>query len=324
METGVGSVTVAVVSICGASHLIRCLDAIAAQQDAPPFDVVVVYDPHLTDIPPLRERYPHVRMVANEGQRTPLELASRAIQEATGDVILLTEDHCEPSPDWVRRLCEAQMPGRAAAGGVVETPIDVSPVDWAFYFADFYRYLKPVSAGPSATLTVCNVAYRRAHLERIRPLWHTVFHETAINDALREHFGPLWMVPEAEVKMRRHVRFSDALHERYAFGRLFGCTRLDFASSGRRAYYTAFAPLIPFLLMARMTAKALTHRRILPFFVCSLPSLMLMVLAWAWGEWLGYVTRRRPGPFVVAPEVSHQGGRRRFCFHEMFAPLRRE
>jgi hypothetical protein len=297
------SVTVAVVTICGAPHLIRCLDSLSAQEDAPEFDVVVVYDPDLTDIPPLRDRYPHVRMIANEGERTPLELAARAIREATGDLILLTEDHCEPRQDWVRRLCEAQTPDRAAVGGVVETDADAPAVDWAFYFVDFYPYVKPAREGPLPTLSVCNIAYRRAHLNEIALLWKTVFHETAINDALRERFGPLWLNPEAEVKMRRHVHLLDAVYERYAFGRLFGCTRVEFTSRARRVYYTAFAPALPLLLLGRMTRKALARWRIVPAFVRALPALTLMVFAWSWGEWLGYLTRRRPRSLVVGQEI---------------------
>jgi hypothetical protein len=303
MEAKIQSVTVGVVSICGAAHLARCLDALAAQEGAPAFNVVVVYDPHLEDIPALRDRYPHVRMVANEGQRTPLELASRAVREATGDLVLLTEDHCEPRRDWVRRLCEAQGPGRAAVGGVVETHAGVSAVDWAFYYVDFFRYGKPVSEGPSPTLTVCNVAYRLSYLVEISPVWEKFFHETAVNDALRSRFGPLWMTPDAEVKMQRHVRFGDALYERYAFGRLFGCTRLEFASAGRTLFYTVFAPALPLLLLGRMLMKALGSSSTLFPFLRALPALTLMVLAWSWGEWMGYLTRVRPQSLVVAQEA---------------------
>ena len=44
------TVTVAVVGICGATHLRRCLAALDAQDGAPAFDILVVYDPHLDDI----------------------------------------------------------------------------------------------------------------------------------------------------------------------------------------------------------------------------------------------------------------------------------
>lgn len=300
------SITVAVVAICGAAHLERCLRALRTQEHAPPFDVLVVYDPSLTDVPALRAQYPHVRMVSNQGQRSPLELAARAVQLATGDLVLLTEDHCVPRPDWVRRLFDAQANGRAATGGRVETDPEATPVDWAFYWVDFFRYSEPVTAGDSPTLTVCNVAYRRAYLDAIRPLWSSIFHETAINEALRERFGALWLVPEAEVRMRRNVRFGDAVYERYAFGRLFGCTRLEFAGPGRRLYYTLFAPALPLLLMGRMARKAFSAPQHAKAFVRALPPLTIMVLAWSWGEWLGYLTQRRPRSLVVAPEIRER------------------
>src|SRR5262245_46651710 len=256
MTTGGQSVVVAVVAICGAPLLTRCLAALAAQEQAPPFTVVVAYDPSLIDIPQLQERYPHVRLTARAGERTSIDLASRAVREADGDLILLTEDHCEPRPDWVRRLCAALSPDRAAVGGVVETDRDVTALDWAFYYVDFFPYLGPVSPGPVPALSVCNVAYRRAALAAISPLWATAFHETTVTYALRTRVGPRWMVPEAEVRMRRRVRFAAAIYGRYAFGRLFGCTRLDFVGPGRRRYYRTFAPLLPPLLLSRMAGKA--------------------------------------------------------------------
>ena len=303
MEDKKQSVTVAVVGLCGAASIARCLDALAAQENAPLFDVIVVHDPQLSDVSNLWERYPHVRMIANTGQRTPQELASCALREATGDIVLLTEDQCEPRHDWVRQLYEAQTSDRAAVGGTVEIDEDASPVDWAYSYTDFYRYMKPVQAGPSSSLTVCNVAYRRACLDEIAPLWKTFFHEPLINSALNARFGPLWLSPDAEVRVHRHVRLVDAMFERYAFGRLFGCSRLDSASWGRRASYAVFAPMLSLLVLGRLTRKALMRQSVLLAFLRALPALTLLVLAWSWGEWLGYITHRRPRTLVVAPEV---------------------
>ncbi len=297
------SVTVAVVGICSAAHLRRCLEALAAQEGAPEFDVVVAYDPHVPDVPALQADFPDVRLVANEGQRNPLELASLAIGTAEGDVILLTEDHCIPRADWVRTMVAAQRPGRAVVGGRVEVRPGASATDWAFYFVDFFRYAAPVQEGPSPTLTVCNVSYKKAELEQVRDVWETYFHETAINDTLRQRFGDLWLVPDSEVSMRRNVTFADAIYERYAFGRLFGCTRIGFCSPGRRLYYAVFAPLLPVILMGRMASKALRSPRLARSFLRALFPLTTMVLWWSWGEWLGYVTGKHPGSLVVAPEL---------------------
>lgn len=298
------SVTVAVVAICGAPHLTRCLDALAAQVDAPPFDILVIYDPMLEDVARLAETREDARFQCNEGQRTPLELASRAVGGAEGDIILLTEDHCRPDPDWVRTMRDALRPGRAAVGGLVEADPGASATDWAFYFVDFFRYAHPAAEGPSPTLTVCNVAYRRSDVDAISNLWEVYFHETAINDALSARLGDLWLHPASRVTMRRHVRLPDAVHERYVFGRLFGCTRLEFCSPLKRLYYALFAPALPVILMGRMARKGLGSPPLRGAFLRSLVPLILMVLAWFWGEWLGYLTRKHPKTLVVAQEIS--------------------
>ncbi len=298
--------SVAIVGICGPDHLLRCLDALAAQRNAPAFEIVVVYDPSLQGMDVITQHYPDVRMSANEGQRTPLELASRALQSSQGEVILLTEDHCIPDPDWVCNLHNALEDGYASVGGMVQVGDNATPTDWAFYFVDFFRYAHPVVDGPSPTLTVCNVAYRSANLEQIDPSWKNFFHETAVNNELRTHFGPLKLFGGARVTMSRHVRFIDAIRERYAFGRLFGCTRLERATQHHRFMYTMGAPILPVLLMGRMVRKALSDRSLRKQLLRSLLPLSCMVLAWSWGEWLGYLTRQRPQDLTVAQEVADQ------------------
>ena len=198
---------------------------------------------------------------------------------------------------------EAQRPGRAAVGGVVEALTGGTALDWAFYLVDYFRYMPPLTPGPSPSLTVCNVAYERDKLEAVRTLWEGSFHETAINGALAERFGSLWLAPESEVTMRREVTLGDALYERYAFGRLFGCTRIAYVSGARRIFYALTAPALPLLLFGRMLRKALRSRALLRAFTRSAVPLVGMVLWWSWGEWLGYLSGRQPGSLVVAPEI---------------------
>ncbi len=304
-EAHLPRVEVAVVSICGPDHLVRCLSALRQQDGVEPVPIVVAYDPALTGIERLVEAYPEVRFVANVGQRTPLELASRAIRETRGDLVLLTEDHCVPHADWVRELAAQMTAGRAAVGGVVELADGATSTDWAFYFVDFFRYADPVHDGPSPTLTVCNVAYRRADLEALDGLeWKSFFHETAVNDALRRRFGDLHLTSRGRVTMRRHVALGAALRERYAFGRLFGCTRLRHLPSGfAAAAHRIGAPLLPLLLLSRMVRKANQSPELRRRLLRGLGPLILMVLAWSWGEWLGYLTGRYPRDLTVAKET---------------------
>jgi hypothetical protein len=240
--------------------------------------------------------------VVNYGQRTPLELASRAVRECKGELILLTKDHCVPSPDWVHTMIGSQRNGRAVVGGRVEIDPRSSATEWAFCFVDFFRYAGPVAAGPTPTLTVCNVAYKRSELDAVRNLWEETFVESAINDALRTRYGTLWLDPASEVTMHRNITLRGALSERYSHGRLFGYSRLARWSPARRLAYALFAPALPIVLLGRMATVAFRSRRNGRAFVRSLAPLTLMVLARCWGEWLAYLTGRYPRSFgTTAP-----------------------
>jgi hypothetical protein len=104
------------------------------------------------------------------------------------------------------------------------------------------------------------------------------------------------------------VRFGDAVYERYAFGRLFGATRVAHAGVGRRLYYLVFSPALPILLLGQMTASAARNPQARAMFAKALPSLAMMILAWSWGEWLGYLTQRRPRRITTAPELDETRG----------------
>jgi hypothetical protein len=249
-----------------------------------------------------------VEFLSRAGRRTPIELATLGLEAARGERILLTEDSCLPHPDWARSLANSPWEGRGAVGGVIDPGDAASAAMWAFYYVDFFRYMRPAPSGGSPTLSVCNVAYHRSHLEAVHDLWKEGFLETEIHDALRDRFGPLEICADAVVTVRRNVRFGDAVYERYAFGRLFGSARVANVGSGRRAYFSVLAPALPILLMGRMTAKAVSSPSARGPFVKALPSLLTMVGAWSWGEWLGYLTKRRPARVTTAPEIRESIG----------------
>jgi hypothetical protein len=298
------SVTVVVVVICGGRHTERCVKALVGQRDAPPFEIVVAHSPSLPGIPDALRPFAAVRAVSEPGRHTPIDLAALGLREARGETVLLTEDHCVPSAGWVRVLSGALSDDRAAVGGTIEPAPLLSPLGWAFYFVDFFRYMKPVREGPAPSISSCNAAYRRADLAAIRGQWERGFHETAVHEALRRPDKPLWQIRDATVEMGRNVSFAPAIRERYQLGRLFGARRLEFVSPAKRLLYGLAAPALPFLLAARYLDKAQQRREILGRLARCLPQLMLLTLAWSWGEWLGYLTARAPQAIQFAPEAE--------------------
>lgn len=297
-------ISVIVVAICSIPQLERSLSALQGQQDAGTVEIVVAADSRLGSLDGLRHDFPSIRFLSEPGHDTPIELTSMALKRARGALIVLTEDSCVASHDWLSELTSSPHEPRAATGGVVEAAPGIPAHMWAFCYVDFFRYMRPALEGPSPTLSVCNVAYSKAHLDAVRHLWERGFHETEVNSALQDRFGPLWLRPTAEVRVRRDVTFRDAVYERYRFGRLFGATRIANSPLSRRLYFAALAPALPLLLMTRMTAKAVKDRVLLRHYVQALPSIVTMVAAWSWGEWLGYVTGTRPRRITTAREIQ--------------------
>jgi hypothetical protein len=287
-------VSVGVICMTSADHVIRCLTSLRAQEHAPAFDVTVVCDPDIPGIETCRERFPDHRFTINEGQSSTLQLVSRVLHECQGELILLTKDHCVPDRGWVRTLVDAQAPGRAAVGGRVESAPGASAAAWAFHFIDFYPYVAPVDEGPASSLTVCNVSYQRKQLEAICDLWRDTFVETVINSALASRFGDLWLHPASVVTLHRHVTLREGVYERYFFGRVFGYSRIAGGDIGRRLLYALFAPALPVLLLGRLMRAAMRSTHHTRAFVRGFIPLALMVLGRSYGEWLAYVTGRPP------------------------------
>lgn len=288
------TVTVAVVAIAGQRHLSRCLSALKTQTGAPPFNVVVAASDRLEPLDGVRREFPDVRIISRVGVRTPIDLAAVAVNSAKADLILLTEDHCVPDPDWVSVLSRSIQTGRGAVGGAIEPMGEMSDFEWAFYFVDFFRYQGRLREGQVDSLSVCNVAYRRHDLNSIDEDSRAFFHETRIHAALKKSVGRLWMVPAARVRTRRRVDRSEALRERYAFGRIYACRLAAPGERVRRWWLVFAAPVLPMLLLMRVADAASTSRPLLRRFFSALPDVSALVAAWSWGEALGYLTGRLP------------------------------
>lgn len=297
-------VSVVVIAICSLPQLERAIRAIEDQVFSSRVEIIVAADPRLGDVSSLRSKFSKCIFLSRPDCETPVELTVMALNAATGERIVLTEDSCIASPGWLSAITGASPDGRGAVGGIVEAMPGISNAMWAFCYVDFFKYMRPLEAGTAPTLSVCNVAYRRSDLMEVADAWSKAFVETEMHGLLEQKFGPLWITPDAEVRVVRNVAPRDAVYERYAFGRLFGAARIADAPGTRRLFYVLTSPLLPALLMSRMMAKARSDSALMKKFVAALPELLTMVFAWSWGEALGYITGRRPRIVTTAAEIT--------------------
>lgn len=281
-------------------HLAGCLEALHQQVGPPPQEIIVPYYPPLAGLDSLKPHYPEVNFLACEppssytsrgGSREHhAELCAQAVQVARGDIIGLLEDHDRPHTHWCTSLIEAHRQPYAGIGGAVENGID-APLNWAVYFCDFGRYQKPLTPGPSAFASDVNVAYKREALEAVRSAWQENFNERIVHAALLAGGYTLALSPDIVVSQHRlQLRLGSALRERVIWGRSYGAFRTHQLSLLQRLAYMLVSPLLPVVLLARMTRTVLGKGRCRVAFLKAFPLTAALTVAWSWGELIGYLT----------------------------------
>lgn len=289
-QSGTPDLSVIVVTLVDIDHLRHCLAALQKQEGPASFETIVPCDETLGDTAALQAEFPDAQFIGLTGKRTYAELRATGANAARGRLLAVTEDHCRPAPDWVQSIVHAHEQTPLAIGGVVEKTGPDRPLNWAVYFLDYLRYMPPVQGGETHELTDLNVSYKMSELQKIRDVWTREFHEPSVHAALEARGGKLWLSPDIIVQQRRELHIGHALWDRYAFGRLFGSTRASSVPGGKRMVYAALAPALPVLLVIRLSRHILNKKRHIGAFLAALPYIVLLASAWAWGEFIGYLT----------------------------------
>jgi hypothetical protein len=272
---------------------LRTIADLAREDDATGGKLVVVpWDGSHGDCKPLERDYPEVNFLrAGNKKLTFAQLRAFGIARSSGRIVAITEDHFNPAQDWCAQILEAHQAPHAAIGGAVEKQTPDATLSWAFYLADYLRYLDPAE-GPSHNLTDGNVTYKRDALDAIRELWKTEFHENVIHGALAGRGQSLWLSPKIVVRQKRQISLRAAVRDRYAFGRLFGSTRAEGMSGVQRLKLIVLCALLPAVLLLRVFSHIMRTRRYMGAWLRALPALLLISTVWSWGEFVGYLTAR--------------------------------
>jgi hypothetical protein len=289
-------------------YLRRSLESLRHQEDAPPMEIIVPHLPAVA-VEALKREFPEARFLEirdlktytgeSGGREHHDELRARGLTAARGEIVGLLEDHGVAAPGWARAAVELhrQHADFAAIGGAIENAVD-RPLNHAVYFCDFLRYKSPLPEGSSGFASDANITYKRADLEQIRGVWQQIFHETAVNGALQAAGRQVALSPRLVVYQHRgKLRLGMALAERHIWGRSYAGTRSSLVGLGKRAALAALSPVLPALLLLRMTAAAARKPGTMTAFLKALPLTVALQISWSAGEARGYITGR-----------AHRGG----------------
>jgi hypothetical protein len=291
-------ISVVVPSLNGLPYPMECLDALAAQQGDLDVEVIVPDCTGAAVRDAIAARFPRVRVLPFDGQRSVPFLRAAGVAAATARYVAVTEDHCVPRADWCAQLVRGlERTGWAAIGGGVENGRRVRTVDWAVYFCEYHTLINPVPAGPATGIPGMNVAYDTERMGELRALFADEPWENVLHDRIRAAGYEIGLDPAIVVEHCKDFTVPMFLRERFHYSRAFAGNRVEGARWSTRAAWAAATFLLPFLLVARITAAVFGRKRHRGWLVRALPLILLFSVMWSIGECAGYLTG--PGDSLV-------------------------
>ncbi len=282
------TVSVVIGSVESERTIRECVSSVVESCSGLDAEIIVVDASRDATAARVRMYFPHVLLIQlPSGTLTPV-LWSTGISHARGFRIALTNGHCFVKPEWARDLITALDTGAAGAGGPIELRRGSSMVDRAIYLLRYSAFLPAVESGVSRVLEIAgdNAMYTRAALERHDSTFGNGLWDVELNKLLREEGRELLMVQGAAVSFGASFPLAVVSRHRFAHGRHFGAWRVrENAVSPLRIVVTA--PLVPFVLFARIGARVLRHGRHRLDFLVSSVFVLWLAACWAAGEAAG-------------------------------------
>ena len=203
--------------------LARCLDALDRQEGAPQLEVVIVDDGSVDAraVAQAVARSERARLVRSDRSEGPAAARNRGAAEAAADVLLFTDDDCEPAPGWAARLAAAIDAGAEVVAGVT---VNGSPHDpLASASETILSYVQDRARGHDSTTVFAATNNVGAPAEVLK---HVRFDEAYRYGEDRDWCArvlaagySLRVEPGALVVHRQNLQLSSFLRQQFGYGR---------------------------------------------------------------------------------------------------------
>lgn len=292
-KPGSFSVLIARVSTQDSERILQTLESCGKQ--AGEFDVEIILADRRNDAVShrIRNDFPQVRLIPCDATASIPEMLELALRRARGSCVVVTEDHCVPSHDWISSIARAfgEAPdGTVAVGGCVENGVFDTALDWGTFLCEYGHFMRPVNEGPTDKLPGVNIAYRRdALIDLDRELFTLGFWETTVHPVLQRR--PAIFFSSNSIRVTHCKRFTLGFFcvQRFLYSRYYSGRRFGTDQRGRRMVAAVASLGLPAVLLLRMLRDVSAKRRRYREFARAFPYLVIFVVVWAAGEVAGYL-----------------------------------
>lgn len=266
----------------------QCLDALVKQAQSDEIEIVVV-DASTDDSAEIARQFKQIKVCQEDPSRLVPELWKKGIELTVGQSVAFTTANFVPAENWIAQLLAFLQSDHAAIGGVFEKLAPDSLSQWAVYFLRYSAYQPSIPSGSASQLAADNAVYRRWVFEKYADLLSDGFWEHEVNRRLKQDGYSLLLTSTLKVSMGCFTSPGEFFRQRFLHGRSFGMERVALATTPRRIFYILASPLIPIVLLTRVTRNVLKYSEHPAKFFASLPWLIFYLMGWAFGELTGYL-----------------------------------
>ena len=282
-------ISVIIACVNGLPSIDECLTALDKERSGYDVEIIVLNCCHDGTVEHVTRKFPSVRLLHFTRRLGIPELRAIGMDLATGAIVSIIEDHCLVQPGWFGEILKAHGKGYQAVGGTVVNGSVERVIDWAVFFCEYSAVMPPVPYGRVPGITGNNASYRKELLDKAddrvkRTCWEFFLHEE-----LRKSGVTFFSAPSIMVSHKKEFGLLYFIAQRYYYSRSFAGMRREQAKIPQRALYVACSPLLPALMLWRTTKQVLHKKRHLGRFVQSLPLLLIFMISYAAGEFVGYL-----------------------------------
>lgn len=287
------SILIGMVSTEDSDRIIEALDSLRNQQGKNTYEVIVADRRNDIVGDRIDAEYPEAMRIACKSSDTLPYLRARALEHATGQYIVVIEDHNVPSQNWLQNFKEAYAKAAgntAAVGGCVENGVCDTSLDWATFFCEYSFFIQPVEEGESKVLPGMNIAYKKEIIKGIeRDALINGFWETTVHPLLLERGHKFYSTNQIKIYHSKKFSFWLFARQRFVYSRYYAGLRFPKEQLGKRIVACFATLLLPPLLVYRSLKQIKLKKRLWPEFKKALPLLLLFYVVWAYGEMVGYM-----------------------------------
>lgn len=295
------ALSIVVGSVNSARSITRSLAALERASRGLDAEIVVVDASTDETIKKIQETRAAVRLrQMPSGTLTPV-LWSVGLAMSRGRVVAFSTGHCVVEDTWARALLDGIESGATGVAGSLSPSPDSDSMDWAVFYLRYSAFLD-TERRDVAEIPGDNAAYRRDALDRHANSFTAGFWEVDFHRRLRaeDPSARLMFVSGADVQFGPSTSFAAFARHRFAHGRHFGAWRVE--NGVRSAWQVALAaPVVPFLLVARIARRVLPRPSHRVRFLLALPLTFALAAIWSAGEAWGALSQssatsvRKPG-----------------------------